>query len=213
MTRPSQNIDKKLIELGKSHVIEHGISSLSIRSICMAAGVNLGMFYYYFKTKKDFIRILINGFIEDMSKDFMSFGGAQNMDPLEKLKRTLLMNVRMMKEKKGIMQAIIKDIDFKDEAYLKLFKDLHNRAFEFYGGLIKECKEIGYFPAEYDDEQVCAFFIGAMSTYTKLIDDKCEAEEFYVRAHNMFEFLLSKLIIKSAETLPSTPPPPPQHIF
>jgi len=48
MSRPSKNTDKLLIQAGRRLLPETGVSGLSLRRGAQEAGVNLGMFPYYF---------------------------------------------------------------------------------------------------------------------------------------------------------------------
>lgn len=64
MTRPSHNIDILLFEKGRELLLEVGFDKFSVRTLCKKAGVNLGMFHYYFKTKERFIELLIEKVFE-----------------------------------------------------------------------------------------------------------------------------------------------------
>ena len=70
MTRPSTNIDKKLLQAGKDLIPKTGFSGLKVRDVAKKAGANLGMFNYHFGTKDKYIEILIK---EVYSEFFVSF--------------------------------------------------------------------------------------------------------------------------------------------
>jgi hypothetical protein len=51
-----------------------------------------------------------------------------------------------------------------------------------------------------DSLQICALFFGGLSAYAKMIMyTNAAPEEFYVKAHNMVEFIISKFVIKKEE--------------
>ena len=68
MPRPSHNIDKRMLEAAKKIVCEHGCSGIRIRDIAAKAHANLGMFHYYFKSKRRFTKVLL----QDCYDDFFS---------------------------------------------------------------------------------------------------------------------------------------------
>ena len=60
MTRPSQNIDQRLLEAGRRLLPDLGCAALSVRRLAAEAGVNAGMFHYHFRTKDVFLLSLIH---------------------------------------------------------------------------------------------------------------------------------------------------------
>lgn len=60
MPRKSNNLDKSMLRVGASMLRQKGVSSLSVREVAKKAGVNLGMFNYYFTDKNEFIRIILD---------------------------------------------------------------------------------------------------------------------------------------------------------
>ncbi|MDR2860601.1 MAG: TetR/AcrR family transcriptional regulator [Elusimicrobiota bacterium] len=192
MTNNPQSIDKRLIELGKKCILEHGISFLSVRQICNDSAINLGLFCYYFKTKKNFIQILVKSFVEDIEKMWVSKSSNES-DSLKRLKKALLMSVRVMKEKKGIFEALVRSIDFTDDFYLELAKDFQKKWNKFFLDMIDDCKKDNYFSSDTDTEQICSLLVGSLNYYSKIISERCEPEELYVKANDMLEFLIKIL--------------------
>jgi len=191
MVRPSQNIDKKLIELGKKQIIEKGIAGLSIRSICVDSGINLGMFYYYFKTKENFVKVLLTGLHQDIQSHWIKESESIS-DPLEKLKAVLNINVRMFKERKGVIETIMKGIDLSDKFYIQILKELHERWLKFYSDLIEDCKESGYFDKNVDTHNYVAIFAGSVPSYLK-IHHASDLDTYYKEAGKFIDFLIEKL--------------------
>ena len=59
MPRKSKNLDKKMLRVGATILRQRGAAALSVREVAKKAGVNLGMFNYYFKDKNEFIKIIL----------------------------------------------------------------------------------------------------------------------------------------------------------
>ncbi len=59
MARKSNNLDKKMLRVGATMLRKKGAAALSIREVAKKAGVNLGMFNYYFKDKNEFIKTML----------------------------------------------------------------------------------------------------------------------------------------------------------
>ena len=66
MPRPSRNLDQALLDAGRALFPERGCAAMSVREVAEAAGVNLGMFHYHFKTREVFLRALMQRTYEEM---------------------------------------------------------------------------------------------------------------------------------------------------
>jgi AcrR family transcriptional regulator len=66
MPRPSRNLDQALLAAGRELFPARGCAGLSIREVADAAGVNLGMFHYHFKSRDAFLRALMQQAYEEM---------------------------------------------------------------------------------------------------------------------------------------------------
>jgi AcrR family transcriptional regulator len=66
MPRPSQNLDLALLQAGHALFPDAGCARLSVRAVAAAAGVNVGMFHYHFRSKDDFLRALLAQVYEDV---------------------------------------------------------------------------------------------------------------------------------------------------
>ncbi|APV49099.1 hypothetical protein BWI17_05035 [Betaproteobacteria bacterium GR16-43] len=66
MARPSRNLDRALIAAGQALYPATGCAGLTIRQVADAAGVNIGMFHYHFKTREAFLRAMLQATYEDM---------------------------------------------------------------------------------------------------------------------------------------------------
>lgn len=66
MPRPSRNLDQALLAAGRELFPARGCAGLAVREVAEAAGVNLGMFHYHFKTRDAFLRALMQQAYEEM---------------------------------------------------------------------------------------------------------------------------------------------------
>ena len=64
--RPSRNLDRALLAAGRALLPHRGCAGLSVREVADAAGVNLGMFHYHFKSREAFLRALLQSVYEEM---------------------------------------------------------------------------------------------------------------------------------------------------
>ena len=64
--RPSRNLDHALLAAGRELFPSRGCAGLSVREVADAAGVNLGMFHYHFKSRDAFLRALMQQAYEEM---------------------------------------------------------------------------------------------------------------------------------------------------
>lgn len=194
MARPSQNIDKKLLEIGKKRLMSQGISGISIRSMCMESGINLGMFHYYFKSKENYIRILFKSMIDDLNAYWVKESAGLTTYK-EKLKKVLFLNAKIMKEERGTMETIIRSIDIFDEFYVQLRKEMHKRFNDFHNEIIDGCKEEGYLQREVDNDKYIAIFSGSVIHYGENCIEE-EAEQYYDKLWQFIEDLADFFSLK-----------------
>ncbi len=60
----------KIIEVGSKLFFENGYDGTSIRAIMRGVGGEIGVFYYYYKTKDDLFTDVLENFFESYKKDF-----------------------------------------------------------------------------------------------------------------------------------------------
>ncbi len=70
MARPASGTDLKLKTAGRSLLQEKGITGLSVRETCRLAGVNTGMFHYYFGSKDEFMKAILKEMYAEFMLDF-----------------------------------------------------------------------------------------------------------------------------------------------
>ncbi len=109
MSRNSQQLDKKMLQVGKRMLIQHGASGLSIRELTKEAQVNLGMFSYHFKNKDTFISQLLDDIYLDLSKE-LDLTTIKELDPLAQLEEYLTTINNFAQKHRTLIISLLKDI-------------------------------------------------------------------------------------------------------
>ncbi|MDR1952177.1 MAG: TetR/AcrR family transcriptional regulator [Elusimicrobiota bacterium] len=197
MTRTSQNIDKQLIDLGRKTILEKGIGLISIRFMCEEAGINLGMFSYYFKNKRNFIQIIVQSLADDGQRYIEEIiRNNSDLNSVERIKKVLLMLMREMKENKFALDNVLKNIDLSDDFYFNLSKKFKKRWQDLFSAMIDECRKDETFCTDLDNMQIFSILIGTLHSYAQIILES-EPEEFYIKIYNMLEFVINRIIVKN----------------
>lgn len=108
MARPSRNLDRALLAAGRELLPARGCAGLSIREVAEAAGVNLGMFHYHFKTREAFLRALLQGLYEEMFSQ-LSFQGSAEWGPRENLRAALRFLGRFLRANRPVLSRVVAD--------------------------------------------------------------------------------------------------------
>jgi AcrR family transcriptional regulator len=90
MPRPSRNLDRALLAAGRELFPHRGCAGLSVREVAEAAGVNLGMFHYHFKSREAFLRAVMQQAYEEMFSTLtLEVSRDAGIDPVANLRRAL----------------------------------------------------------------------------------------------------------------------------
>ena len=107
MPRPSRNLDRALIAAGRELFPARGCA-LSVREVADAAGVNLGMFHYHFKTREAFLRSLLQGLYEEMYSQ-LTFQGSREWGAVENLRAAMRFLGRFLRINRPILARVLAD--------------------------------------------------------------------------------------------------------
>ena len=77
----------KIIEVGSVMFFQNGFDGTSIRSIMREVGGEIGLFYYYYKTKDDLFTDVLDNFFEPYKKDFAALVEETKTKPYRSLLR------------------------------------------------------------------------------------------------------------------------------
>jgi len=106
--RPSRNLDRALLAAGRELLPHRGCAGLSIREVADAAGVNLGMFHYHFKSREAFLRTLLQSMYDEMYSQ-LSFEADEKHGPMDALRGALRFMARFVRANRPVLARIIGD--------------------------------------------------------------------------------------------------------
>lgn len=97
MARPSKKIDQTLLQSGRVLFPHCGCCDLSLRALTEHAQVNMGMFHYHFRSKDNFLSILLQSMYEELFVQLQ----AETLHPgtaLQRLRQSMLLLARLLRE-------------------------------------------------------------------------------------------------------------------
>ena len=109
--RPSRNLDRALIAAGRELFATRGCAGLAIREVADAAGVNLGMFHYHFKSRDAFLRAVLQSVYEEMYSQLSvtAMDREQALRPVEHLRATLRFMGRFVRANRPVLARVLAD--------------------------------------------------------------------------------------------------------
>jgi AcrR family transcriptional regulator len=110
--RPSRNLDRALLAAGRSLFPSRGCAGLTVREVAEAAGVNLGMFHYHFKTREAFLRALLQSVYEEMFSELLQRAQqipAADAGALDVLRAALRFMGRFVRANRAILARVVTD--------------------------------------------------------------------------------------------------------
>ncbi len=114
MTRPSRHTDRQLIQAARELLDESGCDGLNLREVAARAGVNLGMFHYHFKTKREFCRRVLQDLYDSFFAE-LEIQADSHKDPVENLRSALLTFGRFIRDNRRVAFAIVRDMMAGDD--------------------------------------------------------------------------------------------------
>lgn len=160
MARPSRNTDRLLLAAGRRLLPETGIGGLSLRKLATEAGVNPGMFYFNFKTKQKFSRLVLQEIYEEFFKGFtLETGGKASSG--ERLKRALVALSRFARDNRKLFVMMMHDIIEGEEEAIRFSGENLPRHMNVVAGLIRDCQKKGSIK-EMPLPCVVAFLVGSV---------------------------------------------------
>lgn len=163
MTRPSRNQDQLLIETAKRLFPRFGASGMSLKMICEEADVNMGMFAYYFKTKSNFIRKVLESISDEASQnaEMKALGGTNSIERLRHFLITMGYNFR---DHRKIALAMYRDFLNQDPDVSSFVMHKSEKEMQFLEPLIVECQKDGYIDKTLSVDQVMVFCKSAVNS-------------------------------------------------
>ncbi|MDT8285571.1 MAG: TetR/AcrR family transcriptional regulator [Elusimicrobiales bacterium] len=109
MARRASGTDIKLKAAGKDLLREKGFAGFGVREVCRRAGVNTGMFHYYFGSREEFLRAVMKEMYADFMVDFKA-GVSAGGSPRDKLKNALVQVGRFVRGMRRTAPMVLADL-------------------------------------------------------------------------------------------------------
>lgn len=143
--RPSRNLDRALLAAGRELFATRGCAGLSIREVAEAAGVNLGMFHYHFKTREAYLRALLQSVYEEMYSQLAVTGAAAAgaSGARERLRAALRFMGRFVRANRPMLARVLADALCHEPIALAFVRENFPRHLGVIHALIAEAQQAG----------------------------------------------------------------------
>lgn len=161
MARPSQNIDQLLLQSGREMLPHCGCCDLSVRALTEHAKVNMGMFHYHFRTKDNFLTLLLQSMYEEMFAQLEAQSNTAGTAK-ERLRQTMNLFAQLLREHGGWIGRVWADAARGDIVAKAFLQKNGTRHMQLIAGLIMEAimkKEL----AETFPMQAFTFLMGSVA--------------------------------------------------
>ena len=110
---------KALVKAGRELLSAMSLTELSVRKIVGHAGVNLGLYHYYFKNKETYAQAVMNDLVEDYTRNEAEIAiGAKT--PLEKLKTVMITETKFIRDHWVFLYPLLYDVARGNRAVKKI---------------------------------------------------------------------------------------------
>ncbi len=147
---------------------------MTVREVCAAAGVNLGMFHYHFGSKEAFISRLLEDIYGPMFAQLNLAAGAAG-DPLDRLRSALLVFGGWVRENRRLLARFTADALAGEPAAWAFLRTAEVRHIPVIAALVAECQAAGRLAAGPPLEAV--IFIGSSALFPLLVGSLVEQVE------------------------------------
>jgi AcrR family transcriptional regulator len=139
MARPSQNIDQILLQSGRELLPHCGCCDLSVRALAEHAKVNVGMFHYHFRSKDNFLTILLQSMYEELFVQLQAEAELTG-SALQRLRQTMNLLARLLREHGTWIGRVWSDGARGDTVAQAFLQKNGTRHMQLIAGLIIEAK-------------------------------------------------------------------------
>lgn len=141
MSRPSRNTDQQLIQAALELLPETGFSGLSLRRVAQRADVNLGMFHYHFRDKREFCRRVMAEFYEKFYAQLAIESG--NGHPAMQLRKTIGSLARFCRDNRALLLVLGRDIMDGNQQVITFLEDNFHRHISLVLRQLRQCQNKG----------------------------------------------------------------------
>ncbi len=139
MARPPSGTDLKLKAAGRKLLQEKGITGLSVREACRVAGVNTGMFHYYFGSKDEFLKAVMKEMYAEFILNFKT-GVSVAGDPRARLKNALIEVGKFARSMRGAAPMVFADLSYGNKEAFAFFSSNFTEHISRLAELVGECR-------------------------------------------------------------------------
>lgn len=189
ITKDPETRRKEFIEAARELFMEKGFDQTSVSDITNKLCMSHGSFFYYFKSKNEVMKEVINNNLNYWEKFMKDLVSNDKIDALEKLKVIFSLTIESQKSKQNINEFLQK------EGNAIMYREHRKRAREIVIPLLTQVVEQGVkegtFEVEYPRETV-----EFVSYIVENLGDSLEAaqnEEEYLRKINALKILMAKV--------------------
>ena len=166
--RPSRNLDRALLAAGRELFPARGCAGLSVREVADAAGVNLGMFHYHFKTREAFLRALLQSVYEDLFSELTVAAsqvpaGARDARAIDFLRGALKFMGRFVRANRPLLTRVLIDALGKDPIATEFLDRNMPRHLGLVLGLLQAAQKEGSVRADRPPPQLLGFCAGSLA--------------------------------------------------
>ena len=162
MTKPASDVPRRLLDAGRAVARERGCGAIKVREVARAAGVNLGLFHYHFKTRDAFVRRVL----EETYADFfarLNLSVGRDASPRERLRAALTAIAHFSREHRRMIVGMLRDAMTGDRLVMEFAARSFPNHLPIVLGLIKEgvrAKELRDLP----EPLILGLLMGVIST-------------------------------------------------
>ncbi len=139
MPRPASGADRKLLEAGANLVRAKGFYGLTVREACRLAGVNTGMFHYYFGSKDEFAKAVLKELYAGFMFKFRA-GASVDGTPRERLKNALIEVGKFVRDIKNTAPLLFADIAYGKKETFQFLSANFTGHLELIAALAGQCR-------------------------------------------------------------------------
>jgi AcrR family transcriptional regulator len=161
MSRPSRQLDQKLIRAALELIPETGFSGLKLRHVAKRAKVNLGMFAYHFKSKQAFTTKVMSQFYESFYSQ-LTFEISKADNPLTQLRQAVLTLAKFARDNRKMLLGLAIDIMKAYQPTIQFLESNLNRHIKILLHLLKQCQQQGLISRE-SPMLLVPFMIGSLA--------------------------------------------------
>ncbi len=166
--RPSRNLDRALLAAGRELFPSRGCAGLTVREVADAAGVNLGMFHYHFKSREAFLRALLQSVYEDMYSLLVVRASqvpqpGEHLRALDLLRAALQFMGRFVRANRPILARVLVDALGHDPIATEFLERNAPRHLKLMLGLVEAAQKEGSVRSAVPAPQLLGFCAGSLA--------------------------------------------------